>query len=149
MKIDPKSIGVGQYQHDVDQRRLGQALDSTVEVCVNRVGVDLNTASFALLRHVAGINERTARKIVAYRDENGAFHTRAQLTKVPGFGPKTFEQAAPFPGTVRRGTCCAKTHRKHEEYSGNRTVKSSRSWRLAVFIIITNAELRDRLSRHE
>jgi uncharacterized protein len=96
VKIDPKSIGVGQYQHDVDQRRLGQALDSTVEVCVNRVGVDLNTASFALLRHVAGINERTARKIVAYRDENGAFDTRAQLTKVPGFGPKTFEQAAGF-----------------------------------------------------
>ena len=96
VKIDPKSIGVGQYQHDVDQRRLGQALDNTVEVCVNRVGVDLNTASFALLRHVAGINERTARKIVAYRNENGAFRTRVQLTKVPGFGPKTFEQAAGF-----------------------------------------------------
>ena len=96
VKIDPKSIGVGQYQHDVDQRRLGEALDSTVEVCVNRVGVDLNTASFALLRHVAGINERTALKIVAHRNEKGAFRSRVQLTAVPGFGPKTFEQSAGF-----------------------------------------------------
>jgi uncharacterized protein len=96
VKIDPKSIGVGQYQHDVDQRRLGQALDSTVEVCVNRVGVDLNTASFALLRHVAGITDRTARNIVEYRNENGAFRKRVQLKAVPGVGPKTLEQAAGF-----------------------------------------------------
>jgi uncharacterized protein len=96
VKIDPKSIGVGQYQHDVDQRRLGQALDSTVEVCVNRVGVDLNTASFALLRHVAGITDRTARNIVEYRNENGAFRRRVQLKAVPGVGPKTLEQAAGF-----------------------------------------------------
>jgi protein Tex len=96
VKIDPKSIGVGQYQHDVDQRKLGDALASTVETCVNRVGVDLNTASFALLRHVAGINERVAEKIVAYRNENGRFRSRMQLTAVSGFGPKTFEQAAGF-----------------------------------------------------
>jgi uncharacterized protein len=96
VKIDPKSIGVGQYQHDVDQRKLGDALTSTVESCVNRVGVDLNTASFALLRHVAGINERVAEKIVAYRNENGRFRSRAQLTAISGFGPKTFEQAAGF-----------------------------------------------------
>ncbi|HEX6545069.1 MAG TPA: Tex family protein, partial [Bryobacteraceae bacterium] len=96
VKIDPKSIGVGQYQHDVDQRRLGEALDSTVEVCVNRVGVDLNTASFALLRHVAGINDRTARNIVQFRNDNGVFRSRVQLKAVPGIGPKTLEQAAGF-----------------------------------------------------
>lgn len=96
VKIDPKSIGVGQYQHDVDQRKLNTALESTVESCVNRVGVDLNTASFALLRYVAGINERVAQKIVEYRNENGAFRSRIQLKAVSGFGPKTFEQAAGF-----------------------------------------------------
>ena len=96
VKVDPKSIGVGQYQHDVDQRRLKQSLEATVESCVNRVGVDLNTASWALLRYVAGINERTAQKIVEYRNQNGKFRSRVQLTAVPGFGPKTFEQAAGF-----------------------------------------------------
>jgi len=96
VKVDPKSIGVGQYQHDVDQRRLKQSLEATVESCVNRVGVDLNTASWALLRYVAGINERTALKMVEYRNQNGKFRSRVQLTAVPGFGPKTFEQAAGF-----------------------------------------------------
>jgi protein Tex len=96
VKIDPKSIGVGQYQHDVDQRKLNEALGGTVELCVNRVGVDLNTASFALLKHVAGVTERTALKIVQFRDEHGRFRSRAQLMEVPGFGPKTFEQAAGF-----------------------------------------------------
>lgn len=96
VKIDPKSIGVGQYQHDVDQRKLNDALETTVVSCVNRVGVDLNTASFALLRHVAGINERTAIKIVDYRNENGRFKSRVELRAVSGFGPKTFEQAAGF-----------------------------------------------------
>jgi uncharacterized protein len=96
VKVDPKSIGVGQYQHDVDQRRLKQSLEATVESCVNRVGVDLNTASWALLRYVAGINERTALKIVEYRNEHGKFRSRLALRAVPGFGPKTFEQAAGF-----------------------------------------------------
>ena len=96
VKIDPKSIGVGQYQHDVDQRRLHEALEGTVETCVNRVGVDLNTASFALLRYVAGINERVAHKIVEFRNEKGRFRSRVQLMAVPGLGPKTFEQAAGF-----------------------------------------------------
>ncbi len=96
VKIDPKSIGVGQYQHDVDQRLLKDGLESTVESCVNRVGVDLNTASWALLRYVAGINERTALKIVEYRNENGKFRSRVDLQAVPGFGPKTFQQAAGF-----------------------------------------------------
>lgn len=96
VKVDPKSIGVGQYQHDVDQRRLKQSLEATVESCVNRVGVDLNTASWALLRYVAGINERTAQKIMEYRNGKGRFRSRFELTAVPGFGPKTFEQAAGF-----------------------------------------------------
>jgi uncharacterized protein len=96
VKIDPKSIGVGQYQHDVDQRQLEHSLGTTIESCVNRVGVDLNTASWALLRYIAGINERTAKKIVEFRNDNGRFRSRVQLTAVPGVGPKTFEQAAGF-----------------------------------------------------
>jgi uncharacterized protein len=96
VKVDPKSIGVGQYQHDVDQRHLQQSLETVIESCVNRVGVDLNTSSWTLLRYVAGVTERTAVNIVKYRDENGRFRSRAQLMKVPGVGPKTFEQAAGF-----------------------------------------------------
>jgi uncharacterized protein len=96
VKLDPKSIGVGQYQHDVDQSHLLKSLEAVIESCVNRVGVDLNTASWALLRYVAGINERTALKIVEFRNEHGRFRSRVQLTAVPGIGPKTFEQAAGF-----------------------------------------------------
>jgi protein Tex len=96
VKLDPKSIGVGQYQHDVDQGHLHKSLEAVIESCVNRVGVDLNTASWALLRYVAGINERTAQKIVEFRNEHGRFRSRVQLTAVPGIGPKTFEQAAGF-----------------------------------------------------
>jgi protein Tex len=96
VKLDPKSIGVGQYQHDVDQRQLQQSLEAVIESCVNRVGVDLNTASWTLLRYVAGIHERAAMNIVEYRNQNGRFRTRVQLSNVPGIGPKTFEQAAGF-----------------------------------------------------
>jgi len=96
VKLDPKSIGVGQYQHDVDQNHLHKSLERVTESCVNRVGVDLNTASWTLLRYVAGMNERTAQRIVEFRNEHGRFHSRAQLTAVPGIGPKTFEQAAGF-----------------------------------------------------
>lgn len=96
VKIDPKSIGVGQYQHDVDQKRLKEGLDGTVESCVNRVGVDLNTVSYALLRYVAGINESVAKKVVKYREENGRFRSRQELTNVSGFGEKTFQQSAGF-----------------------------------------------------
>ena len=96
VKVDPKSIGVGQYQHDVDQRQLQQSLEDTIESGVNRVGVDLNTSSWTLLRYVAGVTERTALNIVKFRDENGRFRSRVQLKEVPGVGPKTFEQAAGF-----------------------------------------------------
>ena len=96
VKVDPKSIGVGQYQHDVDQRQLHQSLETVIESCVNKVGVDLNTSSWTLLRYVAGITERVALNIVAYRDEHGTFRSRSQLNKVSGIGAKTFEQAAGF-----------------------------------------------------
>ena len=96
VKVDPKSIGVGQYQHDVDQRQLQDSLENVIESCVNRVGVDLNTSSWTLLRFVAGITERTAQNIVSYRNEKGGFRSRTQVLEVPGIGPKTFEQAAGF-----------------------------------------------------
>ena len=96
VKIDPKSIGVGQYQHDMPQARLGEALDGVVEDCVNAVGVDVNTASAPLLTRVAGLNGTTAKNIVKYREENGLFTTRKQILKVPKLGPKAFEQCAGF-----------------------------------------------------
>ena len=96
VKIDPKAIGVGQYQHDMPPKKLGEALGGVVEACVNAVGVDLNTASPALLENVAGISSAVAKNIVAYRQENGAFTARTQLKKVPKLGPKAFEQCAGF-----------------------------------------------------
>ena len=96
VKIDPQAIGVGQYQHDMPKAELTAALDGVVEDCVNHVGVDLNTASFSLLSHIAGINQTIAKNIVAYRTENGAFTDRKQLKKVAKLGPKAFEQCAGF-----------------------------------------------------
>lgn len=96
VKIDPKAIGVGQYQHDVNQTNLAKTLDAVVEDAVNAVGVDLNTASVPLLNRVAGINDTLAHNIVAYRDENGSFSSRKELNKVPRLGPKAFEQCAGF-----------------------------------------------------
>ena len=96
VKIDPKAIGVGQYQHDMNQKRLGEVLGGTVEDCVNRVGVDLNTASASLLEYVSGVNKTIAKNIVSYREENGRFKNRRQLLKVPKLGPKAYEQCAGF-----------------------------------------------------
>ncbi len=96
VKIDPKSIGVGQYQHDMNQKHLGETLGGVVEDCVNKVGVDLNTASASLLEYISGINKTLAKNIVAYREENGAFSSRKQLLKVAKLGPKAFEQCAGF-----------------------------------------------------
>ena len=96
VKIEPKAIGVGQYQHDMPQKRLGETLDGVVEDCVNPVGADLNTASPALLSRVSGLNSTVCKNIVAYREENGAFSSRAELKKVPKLGPKAFEQCAGF-----------------------------------------------------
>ena len=96
VKIDPKAIGVGLYQHDVNQRNLSEALDTVVESVVNFVGVDLNTASWALLKYVSGLNSRLAKNITADRDEHGQFKNRKQLHDVKGMGPKAFEQCAGF-----------------------------------------------------
>ena len=96
VKIDPKAIGVGQYQHDCPPKRLDEALNGVVEDCVNAVGVDVNTASPSLLQRVSGLNGTTAKNVVAYREENGAFTSRAQLKKVPKLGPKAFQQCAGF-----------------------------------------------------
>jgi len=96
VKIDPKSVGVGQYQHDMNQKKLDETLAGVVEDCVNAVGVDLNTASASLLEYVSGINKTLAKNIVVYREENGRFNSRAELKKVPKLGPKAFEQCAGF-----------------------------------------------------
>lgn len=96
VKIDPKSIGVGQYQHDMNQKKLTEALDHVVEDCVNRVGVDLNTASASLLEYVSGVSKAIAKNIVLYREENGKFASRSQLLKVAKLGPKAYEQCAGF-----------------------------------------------------
>lgn len=96
VKIDPKSIGVGQYQHDMNQKKLGEALGGVVEDCVNKVGVDLNTASASLLEYISGISKTIAKNIVDYREQNGRFKSRAQLLKVPKLGPKAYEQCAGF-----------------------------------------------------
>ena len=96
VKIDPKAIGVGQYQHDMPQKRLDETLSGVVEDCVNAVGVDINTASASLLQRVSGLNATTAKNVVAYREENGAFTSRTQIKKVPKLGPKAFQQCAGF-----------------------------------------------------
>ena len=96
VKIDPKSIGVGQYQHDMNQKKLGEALSGVVEDCVNKVGIDLNTASVSLLEYISGISKAIAKNIVAYREKNGRFESRKELLKVPKLGPKAFEQCAGF-----------------------------------------------------
>ncbi len=96
VKIDPKSIGVGQYQHDMNQKKLGEALSGVVEDCVNHVGVDLNTASASLLEYISGISKTIAKNIVTYREENGRFNSRAELLKVGKLGPKAYEQCAGF-----------------------------------------------------
>ena len=96
VKIEPKAIGVGQYQHDMPQTRLAESLDGVVENCVNSVGVDLNTASAQLLARVSGLGPALAKNIVSYREENGIFTCRSTLKKVPKLGPKAFEQCAGF-----------------------------------------------------
>jgi len=92
-KIDPKSIGVGQYQHDVDQKYLKEKLEEKVEDIVNSVGVDVNTASYTLLQYIAGLSETVAKNVITYRDEHGKFTSKSQIKKVKGLGPKAYEQA--------------------------------------------------------
>lgn len=117
VKIDPKAIGVGQYQHDMPKARLDESLSGVVESCVNSVGVDLNTASFALLEHIAGINAGIAKSIVAYREENGVFAERKQLLKVPKLGKKAYEQCAGFLRVVGAKNVLDNTSVHPESYS--------------------------------
>ncbi len=117
VKIDPKAIGVGQYQHDCPQARLNEALDGVVEDCVNAVGVDLNTASAPLLRRVAGLNATTAKNIVQYREEHGAFSARRQVLKVPKLGPKAYEQCAGFLRVAESGNVLDRTGVHPESYA--------------------------------
>ncbi len=117
VKIDPKSIGVGQYQHDMNQKRLGEALGGVVEGCVNSVGVDLNTASPSLLSYVAGINGTVAKNIITYREENGKFKSRKELLKVPKLGNKAFEQCAGFMRIADGGNVLDNTSVHPESYA--------------------------------
>ena len=116
VKIDPKAIGVGQYQHDMPQARLGETLDGVVEDCVNAVGVDANTASPSLLQRVSGLTAATARNLVAYREENGPFTARKQRLKVPKLGPKAFEQCAGFLRVPESGSVLDNTGVHPESY---------------------------------
>ena len=118
VKIDPKSVGVGQYQHDMPQKRLDETLTGVVEDCVNRVGVDLNTASASLLGYVAGLSGTVAKNIVTYREENGAFTSRTQLKKVPKLGPKAFEQCAGFLRIPHANNLLDSTGVHPESYAG-------------------------------
>jgi uncharacterized protein len=145
VKVDPKAIGVGQYQHDVDQRQLQQSLESVTESCVNRVGVDLNTSSWTLLRYVAGVHERIALNIVKYRDENGRFRSRVQLKEVPGIGPKTFEQAAGFL-RIRNGDNPLDATAVHPE-SYPIVEQIAQSLDLPVEELIKNPQLLEKLDR--
>jgi protein Tex len=147
VKVDPKSIGVGQYQHDVDQRQLQESLENVIESCVNRVGVDLNTSSWTLLRYVAGITERTALNIVSYRDQNGRFRSRAQVLEVSGIGPKTFEQAAGFL-RIRNGDNPLDMTAVHPE-SYPVVEQIAQSLQAPVAEIIRNPQLLERVDRNQ
>ncbi|HLJ91426.1 MAG TPA: Tex family protein [Candidatus Angelobacter sp.] len=146
VKVDPKSIGVGQYQHDVDQRQLQQSLEAAIETCVNRVGVDLNTSSWTLLRYVAGINERTALNIVSFRNENGRFRSRMQLKEVAGIGPKTFEQAAGFL-RIRNGDNPLDVTAVHPE-SYQIVEQIAQSFSIPIEELIRNPQLLDKVDRN-
>ena len=130
VKIDPKAIGVGQYQHDMPQARLDEALSGVVEDCVNAVGVDLNTASAPLLTRVAGLNNATARNIVKYREENGAFASRKELLKVPKLGPKAFQQCAGFLRVPESANVLDRTAVHPESYAAAEKLLSLCGWNL-------------------
>lgn len=125
VKIDPKAVGVGLYQHDVDQKELANALERVVVSCVNFAGVELNAASAALLKHVSGINSRVANAIVKYRDEKGAFKSREELLKVPGLGPATFVQAAGFLKVINGVEALDNTFIHPESYTATRALLES------------------------
>ena len=139
VKIDPKSIGVGQYQHDVDQKPMRRGLEETVESCVNRVGVDANTASVALLQYVAGLNVRQARNFVAYRDTHGRFHNRQQFMQVDGIGAKAFQQSTGFL-RIKDGESLLDNTAVHPE-TYDVVERMAQSLNVSVAELLANAEL--------
>ena len=148
VKIDPKAIGVGQYQHDMPQARLDEALSGVVEDCVNAVGVDLNTASAPLLLRVSGLNNTTAKNIVKYREENGAFTTRRQLLKVPKLGPKAFEQCAGFLRVPESKNVMDNTAVHPESYAAAEKLLSLCGCDLSSVRAGALSDLRDRVSAY-
>ena len=148
VKIDPKAIGVGQYQHDMSQARLDEALSGVVEDCVNAVGVDLNTASAPLLLRVSGLNNTTAKNIVKYREENGAFTTRRQLLKVPKLGPKAFEQCAGFLRVPESKNVLDNTAVHPESYAAAEKLLSLCGCDLSSVRAGALSDLRDRVSAY-
>ena len=148
VKIDPKAIGVGQYQHDMPQARLDEALSGVVEDCVNAVGVDLNTASAPLLLRVSGLNNTTAKNIVKYREENGAFTTRRQLLKVPKLGPKAFEQCAGFLRVPESKNVLDNTAVHPESYAAAEKLLSLCGCDLSSVRAGALSDLRDRVSAY-
>ncbi|WP_417094596.1 Tex family protein [Intestinimonas timonensis] len=146
VKIDPKAIGVGQYQHDMPQARLDETLSGVVEDCVNAVGVDLNTASAPLLLRVSGLNNTTAKNIVKYREENGAFTARKQLLKVPKLGPKAFEQCAGFLRVPESKNVLDNTAVHPESYAAAEKLLSLCGCELSAVKAGTLTDLRDRVA---
>lgn len=147
VKIDPKSIGVGQYQHDVDQNKLKESLDTVVESCVNLVGVDVNTAGKHLLTYISGLGPVLAQNIVDYRSENGAFISRAQLKKVPRLGPKVFEQAAGFL-RVKNGTNPLDSSAVHPEMY-KVVERMAKDLNVTVKQLVSEKELQKRIDIHK
>ncbi len=146
VKIDPKAIGVGQYQHDMPAKRLDEALGAVVEDCVNSVGVDVNTASVSLLQQVSGLNSTTAKNVVAYREENGPFTGRGQLKKVPKLGPKAFEQCAGFLRVPESKEILDNTGVHPESYKAAQTLLSVCGYQMADVASGALRELPQRLA---
>lgn len=147
VKIDPKSIGVGQYQHDMNQKRLGEALEGVVEACVNSVGVDLNTASPSLLSYVAGINKTVSKNIITYREEHGKFTSRKELLKVPKLGAKAFEQCAGFMRITDGTEPLDNTSVHPESYEPARKLLQLAGYTDGVILGESTSDLKERLSK--
>lgn len=147
VKIDPKSIGVGQYQHDMNQKRLGEALEGVVEACVNSVGVDLNTASPSLLSYVAGINKTVSKNIITYREEHGKFTSRKELLKVPKLGAKAFEQCAGFMRITDGTEPLDNTSVHPESYEPARKLLHLAGYTDGVILGESTSDLKERLSK--
>lgn len=147
VKIDPKSIGVGQYQHDINQKRLGEALEGVVEACVNSVGVDLNTASPSLLSYVAGINKTVSKNIITYREEHGKFTSRKELLKVPKLGAKAFEQCAGFMRITDGTEPLDNTSVHPESYEPARKLLQLAGYTDGVILGESTFDLKERLSK--